>query len=272
MSEKMNKYSLRLEIVSASFDLNRTDRIARAELCILFQGQLSYSSKVTIDASNIMVFNNKFEFDLTSENDLNSLMNDDYGDNTAISQTPIVISLNECPSITPLYEDFEIIPVSKGFTKNIKALSIIDMRLASIYSTSYISVELIPTDNDIMDSKLSGSGALYLKLSIVDNYSNGALVPPLPVTDTEMLLNQINIYQKSISKTCHDNYQRARLWLTALRQSHPWITQSHEIKLLTQDETGQNRFVNSFLGPVYCSRDIPNPRTAARYLSVAVAV
>ena len=267
------KYSLRLEIISATFNLNlsNNDRISKAQLSVLFQNKLYFSYAVAIE-SNTMIFNFNIEFNLENSN------NNENNNNNATQKTAIIISLIECPSMPPslCHSDFETIPVADNYTKNIKAMSVIDNRLAAIYSTSFISVELIPTDNDMVESKLTESGNLYLKLSLLDNHNDKKPVPALAVTDSELLTNQIHMYQKSIAKTCHDNYQKARLWLQSVRQSYPWLTQTDSsgttplshIKLLTEDEMGQNRFLSSFLGPIVCSRDINNPRQAARFVSL----
>ena len=152
----------------------------------------------------------------------------------------------------------------------------IDPRLACTYSGEYISVELIPCENDgvtTTQNAEAAAGLIYLRLSFHGESSrHNNPVQMDGTTDFEWSADRIERaignYQDRITKTHQDNFQLARSWFSRARRDYPFL-EDRKIKLVAEDECGRHRFVCGFVSPnVKTPRSVDGPRYAARFVSL----
>jgi centrosomal protein CEP76 len=168
---------------------------------------------------------------------------------------------------TPLSPS-EQIPVGAGSARNLVGTATIDYRYAKVYSGDYMSVELMPCEQDggHVDVNL---GTLYVKMSIVDGDSNNnkARMALQTEGDVKEIEFAISNHQERMSKLNRDFILSARAWWARARKQYPHV-ENRVVKILAEDETGQHRFVSSFVAPHTPPRELINARFAARFVSL----
>ena len=161
----------------------------------------------------------------------------------------------------------------------------IDPRLAYTYGGDFISVELIPCENDGITSNPGSegpAGSLFLRLSLrgegMQSRKGGASEASRTVLQmaaeadydwsSEKVERAISSYQDRISRAHQDNFQLARSWFSRARREFPFL-EERKIKLVAEDECGRHRFVCGFVSPlVKTPRSVDGPRYAARFVSL----
>jgi hypothetical protein len=262
---------LRFELVSVKgLFIENNDAILKAQLHIIFRGQVLRSNEVAISslASSDIVFNFNADF----------LVNDlDFGDIASLQddECPVMIFLTTSSVIAPnAMHTTEDLPVGIVCSKSLRALAILDCRLAFVHSSSYMSIELMPCEADGFDASGLAAGVLYVHMSVLENDVVQDLVPDNDQAHQGGSGNGIDFaneiirrYQSKLSLASNENYQRAKTWWLALRKDCPWID-TRDIKMVAHDECGQQRFVCSFVGPIAPLREVNSPREAARMVSL----
>jgi len=77
----------------------------------------------------------------------------------------------------------------------------------------------------------------------------------------------ISTYHSRMVRDNQEFYKVARSWWSKTKRNYPHV-ESRQIKLLARDETGQHRFVASFVFPIAPPRELSGPRFAARFVSL----
>ncbi len=150
----------------------------------------------------------------------------------------------------------------------------IDPRLVCTYGDDYISVELIPCENDGISASDAGenvAGNLFVRLSLL---GENARSPNTVFVESEMDWSQEKIercvddYQQRVARAHQDNFQLARSWFSRARREFPFL-EDRKIKIVAEDECGRHRFVTGFVSPdVVTPRSVDGPRFAARFVSL----
>ena len=151
----------------------------------------------------------------------------------------------------------------------------VDPRLACLYGGEYVSVDLIPCENDGISTAESGegsAGSLFVRMSLLgENTRQNNTVLDVD-TDLDWSSDKIervmSDYQDRISKAHQDNFQLARSWFSRARREFPFL-EDRKIKIVAEDECGRHRFVCGFVSPSAVSpRSVDGPRYAARFVSL----
>ncbi len=150
----------------------------------------------------------------------------------------------------------------------------IDPRLVCSFGGDYISVELIPCENDgvsVANDGDSVAGNLFVRLSLIGENTRA---PNHVFTDGDLDWSQekvdsaMNEYQQAVARSHQDNFQLARSWFARARREFPFL-EDRKIKIVSEDECGRHRFVTGFVSPaVVAPRSLDGPRFAARFVSL----
>jgi centrosomal protein CEP76 len=143
------------------------------------------------------------------------------------------------------------------------------------YGGDYISVELIPCENDGISAAEAGesvAGNIFVRLSLIGENTRPANSVFTGDDDIDWSLEKIerNIddYQDRVAKAHQDTFQLARSWFSRARREFPFL-EDRKIKIVAEDECGRHRFVCGFISPdVQTPRSIDGPRFAARFVSL----
>jgi hypothetical protein len=108
------------------------------------------------------------------------------------------------------------------------------------YGGEFISVELIPQDNDGI-SYPSGTGSIFVRLSFT-----GPVISPFSTTNIKAIENSIEMDLLKYTEVSRHTHQSAKTFLGRARQDFPFLDK-REIKLFAEDETGQHRIVCAFV-------------------------
>eukprot|EP00606_Chrysophyceae_sp_TOSAG23-5_P001494 GSChrysophyteH2.ASY1.ANO1.1.1 assembled CDS len=153
----------------------------------------------------------------------------------------------------------------------------IDPRLVCTYDGDYISIELIPCENDgvaAADSTAAGesvAGNLFVRLSLLGENArvNNTVFSESAIDwSLEKIEKSIDSFQQQVAKAHQDNFQLARSWFSRARREFPFL-EDRKIKIVAEDECGRHRFVTGFVSPqVLTPRSVDGPRYAARFVSL----
>ena len=147
-------------------------------------------------------------------------------------------------------------------SKVLFAVAVIDFRYALMHSGDFISVELLPCELDGINMGCS-SGVLFLRLSL-ENLPGEKITGILdPHEVEEVMTRDIN----RMSEENREFYHIARTWWARIKKVYPYI-EGRSLKVLAKDESGQHRFVCSYLAPIQPPRELNGPRFAARFVSL----
>ena len=153
----------------------------------------------------------------------------------------------------------------------------IDYRYAKMYSTEYLSAELLPCEQDggHIDVNL---GKVYLRMELIQGQGTGTgtgagtgaggekAIPQSEAEVREIELD-INAHQERVSRLNREFILSARSWWTKARKQYPHV-EDRVVKILAEDESGQHRFVSSFVQPLTPPRELVNARFAARFVGL----
>ncbi len=151
----------------------------------------------------------------------------------------------------------------------------VDPRLACLYGGDYVSIELIPCENDGIssgDGADGSAGCLFVRMSLLGENARAHNAVLATDTDVDWSADKIervmSAYQDRISKAHQDNFQLARSWFARARREFPFL-EDRKIKMVAEDECGRHRFVCGFVSPsAVTPRSVDGPRYAARFVSL----
>jgi hypothetical protein len=246
---------LRMEIMSAKgLHLESTEKLLKVQAHVLFDEGVSRSTEMLPSTENDVVFNYTVDYELDDR-----FRRDHVTDDIC----PIVIYITTSVAIVPKSPYDQAFPVGSDQSKTLVAMAVIDFRLTYVHSNQFMSVELMPCELEGIDASIVGPGILYVKLCILENKK----IAEAPFAATDIVNEQISKYQMRLSQGCYDNYQRARSWWAMVRRDFPWVD-SRQVKLIAEDEAGQQRFVCSFVYPIQPPRGLESARQTARFVSL----
>lgn len=237
---------LLLEVVSAkglALPLESREALQMLQISVLFRNECKWSAPVACSSHDPLI-NFTTEFSISRQ----TLLDED---------NPILIYLSLAPGA-------KVEQTPCGMTsccRSIICSAAIDSRLVCLYGGDYVSVELLPCENDGLTDK--GAGNLFVKLSLA-----GKLASVQADWDIAAIEQQLEIYQDKLSNAHRDNFQTAKTWFARCKRDYPFI-ESRKIKMVAEDECGRHRFVCGFVSPhVTCPRNVDGPRFAARFVSL----
>ena len=248
LSDESSGPLLKVEILSAKglqLDYNFAHSL---QLHILYAGQIFRSNEAP--GSYEPVFNFTSVFSLSNRKDLSALNVMKYCD-------PVVVYLT-----STVREEDNYIPVGLLSTRLLVACAVLDFRYAFLYTGDYISVELLPCELDGINMGCS-PGIIFMRLSLEN-------LPPSDVFGTisaSEVDEAICSYHSRMVRDNQEFYKIARSWWNKTKKTYPYV-ENRQIKLLARDETGQHRFVSSFVFPISPPRELNGPRFAARFVSL----
>lgn len=237
---------LQLEIVSAkglALPIESREALQMLQISVLFRNEYKYSQPVAC-ASHDPLLNFKTEFNISRQ----TLLDEDnamtiyvsLAPSARVEQTPC--GLSSC-------------------CRSIICSAAIDSRLVCLYGGDYISVELLPCENDGITDQ--GAGSLFVKLSLA-----GKLAAVQADWDIAAIEQQMESYQDKLANAHRDNFQMAKSWFARCKRDYPFL-ENRKIKIIAEDECGRHRFVCGFVSPqVTCPRSVDGPRFAARFVSL----
>ena len=162
----------------------------------------------------------------------------------------------------------EQIPVGATAARNLVGTATIDYRFGKIFQGDYMSVELMPCEQDggHIDVNL---GIVYARLRVEDGLegSTKARMALQTEGDVKEIDYAISNHQERMSKLNRDFILSARSWWARARRQYPHV-ENRVVKILAEDESGQHRFVSSFVCPHTPPRELTNARFAARFVSL----
>jgi hypothetical protein len=244
--ENMNK--LRVEIVSAKGLQGIDSELHEIQWHILF-GKEVVRSKPSILQSVDPVVNFTADFSL------------DFG-KAHEAGAAVLIYLTTAP-----VSSTDQIPVGDTLARNLIGAATVDYRYAKVHSGEYMSVELMPCEQDggFIDVNL---GTLYLKMIIDEGSAKGKIIARTYLEgDAKETEFDIQSTQERISKSNREFIMSARSWWSRARKQYPHV-ENRVVKILAEDESGQHRFVSSFISPLSPPRELVNARFAARFVSL----
>jgi len=237
---------LECEIVSAkglALPLESREALQMLQVSVLFRNEYKWSSPVAC-ASHDPTINFKTAFDISRQ----TLLDED---------NPLTIYLSLAPSAR-----VEQTPCGTfSCCRTIICSAAIDSRLVCLYGDDYVSVELLPCENDGITDQ--GAGSLFVKLSL-----SGKLASVQTDWDVAAIEQQMESYQDRLAHAHRDNFQLAKSWFARCKRDYPYL-ENRKIKMIAEDECGRHRFVCGFVSPyVSCPRSVDGPRFAARFVSL----
>ena len=244
-----SKLSLRVDILSArGLELDK-NYIKLLQLHVLFRGQIVRSEDFITSPDPIFNFTSNFDFQYShSEYDATALMQ--------LNETVLIYI-----TYIPQHKDDQLF-VGLKTSRTLIAAAIIDYKYSLLHTGDYLSVELLTCEPDgIFNAAVAG--VLFLRLSL-ENLPTTEILANIPRSQVE---HQVEATQELLTKENKEFYQLTRSWWKRLRKTYAHVDH-HNIKLLAKDETGQYRFVCSFLNPILSPREIDGPRFAARFVSL----
>ena len=259
-SQMSGSPQLQIEILSArglaQFQSLQSETLQSIQLHVLFKKCMIKSSPVVSNNSNEVIFDYLSSFPVSDKRDVDSadISSPATDDQSTIS--PILIYLTTS-SVTGQQQQ----PVGQNFTRSIIAMAVIDYRMAFMYGGEFISVELIPQDSDGI-SYSSGTGSIFVRLSFT-----GPVVSPFATTNIKAIENSIEMDLLKYTEVSRHTHQSAKTFWGRARQDFPFLDK-RDIKLFAEDETGQHRVVCAFVEAITPPREIDNPKSAARFVSL----
>ena len=234
--------SFSVEIVSARLAAN--DHPASIIEChIIFRGECKSSEEIPCQTSS------DIEINFTADLLMTELQSDEVEDDWHA-----IVYITSRPAVN-----------GSGISgyRQLMARAFLDLRLAQIYQEDFLSLEIFHCF-DLTDGLESGTaGVLFIKLS-TEGYTT---------TDEKSaeLSAKIQGTQNQINYEMHQNFQAMRILWAKARKNFPFVENRPMIKLIAEDECGQNRICCDFVRPIYPPRDSElanGPRFAARFVSL----
>ena len=147
--------------------------------------------------------------------------------------------------------------------RQLMARAFLDLRLAQVHNGNYLSVEIFHC-MELTDGLESGSaGLLFLKLCCEGSDITAEL--------SAQLSERIQTTQNRINNEMHQTFQAMRILWAKARKNFPFIENRPLIKLIAEDECGQNRVCCDYICPIFPPRNSQlanGPRFAARFVSL----
>ena len=234
--------SFTVEIISARLSAN--DHPASIIEChIIFRGECKSSHEIPCQTSS------DIEINFTA-----SLLMSDFQTDEVEDDWHAIVYITSRPSL----HGSEI----SGY-RQLMARAFLDLRLAQVYQEDFLSVEIFHCF-DLTDGLESGTaGVLFIRLN-TEGYTT---------TDEKSaeLNMRIQGTQNQINYEMHQNFQAMRILWAKARKNFPFIENRPQIKLIAEDECGQNRICCDFVHPIFPPRDhqlANGPRFAARFVSL----
>jgi hypothetical protein len=234
--------SYKVEILSTRLAAN--DHAAAIVEChLIFRGECSSSREIPAQTSS------DIEINFTSELLMSNFQSEDESDDWHA-----VIYITSRPSVGG--------GNGNGY-RQLMARAFLDLRLAQVHNGDFLSVEIFHCF-DLTDGLQSGTaGVLFLRLSC-----EGYNATPEKSAELEQ---RIQGTQNQINNEMHQNFQAMRILWAKARKNFPFIEKRLLIKLIAEDECGQNRVCCDFVRPIYPPRDsqlADGPRFSARFVSL----
>lgn len=234
--------SFKVEIISARLAANDHPTCI-IECHIIFRGECKSSHEITCQTSSDIEIN--FAADLLMAEEQLEEVEDDWHAVVYITSRP-AISGTETP----------------GY-RQLMARAFLDLRLAQVYHNDFLSVEIFHC-YDLTDGLESGTaGLLFIRLG-TEGYTTTEERSAILATQIQGTQNQINFEM-------HQNFQAMRILWAKARKNFPFVENRPLIKLIAEDECGQNRICCDFVRPIYPPRNsnLSNgPRFASRFVSL----
>lgn len=237
---------LHVEIVSAkglALPIESREALQMLQISVLYRDEHKWSPPVAC-SSHDPLLNVQLDFGITRV----ALLDEDH---------PLTIFVSLAPGAR-----VEQTPCGlSACCRTIISSAAIDSRLVCLYGGDFISVELLPCENDGITE--TGAGSLFVRLSL-----SGRLAAVQSEWDIAVIEQRLEAYQDKLSNAHRDNFQLAKSWFARCKRDYPHL-ESRKIKMVAEDECGRHRFVCGFVSPhVTCPRSVDGPRFAARFVSL----
>ena len=234
--------SYKVEIISAR--LAACDHAATIiEAHIIFRGECKSSRKISAQTSSDIEIN--FTADLLMSNSQPPEESDDW-------HAVIYITSQSAES-----------GANGNSHRQLMARAFLDLRLAQVHNGNYLSVEIFHC-MELTDGLESGSaGLLFLRLCCEGS--------TISVETSAQLSARIQTTQNCINNEMHQTFQAMRILWAKARKNFPHIENRPLIKLIAEDECGQNRVCCDYICPIFPPRNSQlanGPRFSARFVSL----
>ena len=245
---KIENPTFKIDIVSAKGLHGIDSQLYQVQWHILFGKEVRRSEPSILQSTEPVInYNTEFKVDLTHISEYNPA---------------VLIYLTSSP-----LSKSEQIPVGENCSNNLVGTAVVDYRYSKLYTGEYISVELMPCEQDggHIDVNL---GTVYLKLTLEGNsYGNNNDRSNNIIDDPKEVEYEITTQQEKLARQNRDFIVSARGWWLKARKQYPHV-ENRVVKILAEDESGQHRFVSSFVSPHSPPRELINARFAARFVSL----
>jgi hypothetical protein len=150
----------------------------------------------------------------------------------------------------------------QGSSRSLMSRAFLDLRLSHLYNGDFISVETFHCFDHTDGLEPGSAGVLFVRLCAEDNIS---------VDKIEEIRKQIDKFQNQINSEMHEVFQSMRILWAKARKDFPFIENKSAVKLIAEDECGQNRVCCDFVRPIFPPREFSlanGPRFSARFVSL----
>ena len=150
---------------------------------------------------------------------------------------------------------------SLGNQNDIIARCVLDARLATVYDDDFLRAELFLCHDYSLGIDSGNAGALYCRM----RFEGGGYV-----IDKDDMQRRINHTFNETNAETQQQFQSIRLAWANLRRAFPFL-ESRAVKLIAEDECGQNRIVCDFVRPIVPPRTTclsRGPTFCARFVSL----
>ena len=180
---------------------------------------------------------------------------------------PVVFDLSQ--PITDDDEDWQMLIYftsrsvggSVGNQSDIIARCVLDARLATVYDGDFLKAELFLCHDFSLGIDSGNAGALYCRM----RFEGGGYV-----VDKDDMQRRINRTFNETNAETQQQFQSIRLAWANLRRAFPFL-ERRAVKLIAEDECGQNRIVCDFVRPIKPPRTTclsHGPTFSARFVSL----
>ena len=150
---------------------------------------------------------------------------------------------------------------SLGNQSDIIARCVLDARLATVYDGDFLRAELFLCHDFSLGIDAGNAGALYCRM----RFEGGGYI-----VDKDDMQRRINRTFNETNAETQQQFQSIRLAWANLRRAFPYL-ESRAVKLVAEDECGQNRIVCDFVRPIKPPRTTylsHGPTFSARFVSL----
>jgi len=150
---------------------------------------------------------------------------------------------------------------SLGDQSDVIARCVLDARLATVYDGDFLRAELFLCHDYSLGIDSGNAGALYCRM----RFEGGGYV-----ADKDDMQRRINRTFNETNAETQQQFQSIRLAWANLRRAFPFL-ESRAVKLIAEDECGQNRIVCDFVRPIVPPRTTclsHGPTFSARFVSL----